>query len=175
MKVKSTNRKLSEIALRIREMREISGYSVEDMAGKIDVSVDEYLVYETGEVDFPFTFLHKCANIFGIEITDLLEGHSPRLRSYTVTRKGEGQLTAKEEGINITNLAPLFVKKIAEPYRVKYEYSEEQQDKPIHLATHSGQEFDFVLSGKLLVQVGNHKELLEEGDSIYYDSSTLTE
>ena len=153
-------------------MREISGYSVEDMAGKIDVSVDEYLVYETGEVDFPFTFLHKCANIFGIEITDLLEGHSPRLRSYTVTRKGEGQLTAKEEGINITNLAPLFVKKIAEPYRVKYEYSEEQQDKPIHLATHSGQEFDFVLSGKLLVQVGNHKELLEEGDSIYYDSST---
>ena len=153
-------------------MREISGFSIEDMAKQVDVTAEEYAIYETGTVDFPFTFLHKCAAVFGIEITDILEGHSPRLRSYTVTRKGDGQLTAKEDGINITNLAPMFVKKIAEPYRVKYEYSEEQQGKPIHLATHSGQEFDFVLSGKLLVQVGMHKELLEQGDCIYYDSST---
>ena len=172
MQVRKTDKKLTEIALRIREMREISGFSAEDMAKQVDVTAEEYAVYETGTVDFPFTFLHKCAAVFGIEITDILEGHSPRLRSYTVTRKGDGQLTAKEDGINITNLAPLFVKKIAEPYRVKYEYSEEQQDKPIHLTTHSGQEFDFVLSGKLMVQVGMHKELLEEGDCIYYDSST---
>ena len=172
MNVKQTDNKLNEIALRIKEMREISGYSVEDMAERVNVTSDEYLLYETGTIDFPFTFLHKCATVFGIEITDLLEGYSSRLRSYTVTRKGEGMLTAKEDGINITNLAPLFVKKIAEPYRVKYEYSEDQQNKPIHLTTHSGQEFDLVLSGKLMVQVGQHKELLEEGDSIYYDSST---
>ena len=172
MNVQQTEKKLGEIALRIKEMREISGYSVEDMAAKTDITAEAYAVYETGTIDFPFTFLHKCATVFGIEITDLLEGHSSRLRSYTVTRKGEGMLTAKEDGINITNLAPLFVKKIAEPYRVKYEYSEEQQNKPIHLATHSGQEFDLVLSGKLMVQVGQHRELLEEGDSIYYDSST---
>jgi len=172
MKVQTTDRKLNEIALRIRELREIIGYSFEDMAEKTDTTVETYTVYETGTVDFPFTFLHKCATVLGVEITDLLEGHSSRLRSYTVTRKGEGMLTAKEDGINITNLAPLFVKKIAEPYRVKYEYSEEQQNKPIHLVTHSGQEFDFVLKGKLLIQVGNNKEMLEAGDSIYYDSST---
>ena len=172
MQVKTADNKLIEIALRIREMREIIGLSEEEMAVRTDTTPEEYRVYESGTVDFPFTFLHKCAMVFGIELTDLLEGHSPRLRSYTLTRRGDGQLTAKEKGINITNLAPLFLKKIAEPYRVKYEYSEEQQNKPIHLTTHSGQEFDLVLSGKLKVQIGNHIEYMEEGDSIYYDSST---
>ncbi|MCI9166567.1 MAG: AMP-binding protein [Oscillospiraceae bacterium] len=43
---------------------------------------------------------------------------------------------------------------------------------PIHLTTHSGQEFDIVLSGQLKVQVGEHTEILEEGDSILYNSST---
>ena len=27
-----------------------------------------------GTVDFPFTFMHKCALAFGVELTDLLEG-----------------------------------------------------------------------------------------------------
>ena len=164
--------KLIEVALRIREMREIVGISVNEMAEKTGVTVDEYEQYEAGKLDFPFTFIHKCALAFGIGITDLLEGQSAHLSSYTVTRKGEGQDTAKENGIEIQNLAPLFRKKIAEPYWVKYEFQHDQQDKPIHLTTHSGQEFDFIMSGRLKVQVGDHIEYLSEGDSIYYNSST---
>lgn len=164
--------KLKEVALRIKEMREICGISEEDMARKTEVSVDEYRRYEAGEQDFPFTFIHKCSLAFGIGITDLMEGQSAHLSSYTVTRKGEGQETAKEDGIMIQNLAPLFRKKIAEPYWVKYEFNPELQNKPIHLTKHSGQEFDFVMSGKLKVQVGDNIEVLNEGDSIYYNSST---
>ena len=162
---------LKEIAFRIREMREIMGYSEQEMATRTEVTVDDYLGYERGERDLPFTFIHKCALAFGIEITNLLEGHSARLTSYTLTRKGQGQQTAKEDGIMIENLAPRFKNKIAEPYWVRYEYSEEQQNKPLHLIRHSGQEFDLVLSGSLLVQVGENQEILHEGDSIYYNSS----
>ncbi len=164
--------KLLEVSLRIKEMREIFGFSREQMAEKTEVSLDEYMEYESGKKDFPFTFIHKCALAFGIGITDILEGTSAKLSSYTITRRGKGQQTAKEEGINIQNLAPLFRKKIAEPYWVKYEFSEELQNKPIHLTKHSGQEFDFILKGKLKVQVGDNVEYLEEGDSIYYNSST---
>ena len=164
--------KLKEVAVRIREMRDISGFSVAEMAKKTEVTEEEYLAFENGENDFPFTFIHKCALAFGIGITDLLEGQSAHLSSYTVTRRGEGQETAKEDGIEIKNLAPFFRKKIAEPYWVRYEYSEELQDKPIHLTKHSGQEFDLVMQGQLKVQVGDHVELLSEGDSIYYNSST---
>ncbi|MBQ9354154.1 MAG: AMP-binding protein [Clostridia bacterium] len=168
----SSENKLKEIAFRIKEMREITGISVEDMAKKTEVTVDEYKKYECGELDFPFTFIHKCSQVFGIGITDLLEGESAHLSSYTVTRKGMGQQTAKESGIEIQNLAPFFDKKIAEPYWVRYSYDASLQDKPIHLTKHSGQEFDLVLSGKLKVQIGDHIEMLEEGDSIYYKSST---
>ncbi|MBQ6268292.1 MAG: AMP-binding protein [Clostridia bacterium] len=163
---------LQEIAKRIRAMREILGYSEAVMAEKTEVSVEEYQAYEACAADLPFTFLHKCALAFGIELTELLEGHNALLTSYTVTRKGHGHQAAREDGISIQNLAPKFRHKLAEPYWVRYEYSDEQQNKPIHLTKHSGQEFDLVLSGALLVQVGNNKELLHEGDSIYYNSST---
>ena len=168
----SSKNKLKEIAFRIKEMREITGISIEEMAKKTEVTIDEYKEYEAGKLDFPFTFIHKCSQVFGIGITDLLEGESAHLSSYTVTRKGCGQPTAKESGIEIQNLAPFFDKKIAEPYWVRYSYDASLQDKPIHLTKHSGQEFDLVLSGKLKVQIGEHTEVLNEGDSIYYNSST---
>ncbi len=163
--------KLLVIARRIQEMREISGYSIAKMAKLTDVTEAEYARYEAGGADFPFTFIHKCALAFGLEITDILEGQSAHLSSYTVTRRGQGQETAREDGIEIRNLAPLFRRKLAEPYWVRYEYSEEQQNRPIHLTTHSGQEFDIVMQGQLKIQVGDHVEILNEGDSIYYNSA----
>ena len=164
--------KLTEVARRIREMRDIFAFSEEEMAKRAEITVEEYRAFESGTRDFPFTFLHKCALAFDIGITDLLEGQSAHLSSYTVTRKGQGQETAKEDGISIQNLAPMFRKKLAEPYWVKYEYNADQQNRPIHLTKHSGQEFDFVMSGRLKVQIGDHVEYLGEGDSIYYNSST---
>ena len=172
MDTNAASLRLSEIASRIKEMRDIIGYSVEEMAKKTEVTLEQYLEYEGGKADIPFSFIHKCSLEFDVELTELLEGKSARLSRYTVTRKGMGQATAKEDGIDIRNLAPKFRNKIAEPYYVKYEYSAQNENKPLQLATHSGQEFDLVLEGKLKVQIGNHTEILEEGDSIYYDSST---
>jgi len=163
---------LSEIAERIKEMRDIMGWTIEDLAEKTEFSVEDCIAYEGGQTDIPFSFIHKCALAFDVEMMELLEGRSARLSSYTVTRKGAGQKTVQDDGIDISNLAPKFRNKIAEPYWVRYEYDPLQQNKPIHLATHSGQEFDLVLSGRLKVQIGSHIEFLSEGDSIYYDSST---
>ena len=168
----NTTNKLYEVAQRIKEMRDICGFSVEEMAEKTEVSVEQYNIYEAGKVDLPFTFVHKCALAFDIGLTDLLEGHSAVLTSYTVTRKGKGQTTASENGIEIKNLAPKFRKRLSDPYMVRYEYSAELENQPIHTTTHAGQEFDLVISGKLKVRIGNHEEILEEGDSIYYNSST---
>ncbi|MBO5929600.1 MAG: AMP-binding protein [Clostridia bacterium] len=167
----STN-KLHEVACRIREMREIDNITAEEMAEKTEVSLANYLEYESGTKNMPFSFIHKCSLAFGIGITDLMEGQSAHLSSYTITRKGEGQHTAKENGIEIKNLAPLFRKKIAEPFWVKYDFDEKLQNEPIALATHSGQEFDLIMSGRLKVQIGDHVEYLSEGDSIYYNSAT---
>ncbi|MGM9562623.1 MAG: AMP-binding protein [Faecousia sp.] len=168
----STATQLQEIALRIREMREILGYSMQKMADLTEVPEEVYRTYETGTVDLPFTFMHKCAKVFGLEITDLLEGHSAKLSGYTVTRRGKGLVTASEDGITIQDMAPMFRKKLATPYWVTYQYSEELQNLPIHTTTHTGQEFDLVIKGAMRIKVGDHEEVLREGDSIFYKSST---
>jgi len=172
MNPKNTMMQLSEIATRIKEMREIMGWSIAELAEKVDFSEERCTTYESGMIDIPFSFIHKCALAFDVEMTELLEGRAAFLSNYTVTRKGAGQKTAQEDGIDIANLAPKFRNKIAEPYWVRYEYDASQENKPIHLATHSGQEFDLVISGRLKIQLGQHVEYLDEGDSIYYDSST---
>ena len=172
MKNQSSTNQLMEVASRIRDMREIVGYSVQEMAEKLEMGEDGYSLYETGSVDLPFTFIHKCAQIFGVEITVLLEGHSAKLSGYTVTRKSKGLVTASEDGITIQDLAPMFRKKLATPYWVTYEYAQELQDQPIHTTTHDGQEFDLVLKGSMRIKVGEHEEVLREGDSIFYNSST---
>ena len=166
------NTQLMDVASRIRDMREILGYSTQFMAESTEVSEEQYRLYETGTVDLPFTFIHKCAKIFGVEITVLLEGRSAKLSGYTVTRRGKGLVTASEEGITIQDMAPMFRKKLATPYWVTYRYSEELQEKPIHTTTHAGQEFNLVIRGAMRIRVGNHEETLHEGDSIFYKSST---
>ena len=163
---------VKRIAMRIRELREILGFSIPDMALATDLSEEVYISYESGEVDLPFSFMHKCAKAFGIEITDILEGDSARLTGYTVTRKGGALTTASEDGITIQDMAPLFRQKLATPYWVTYQYSEELQKLPIATVTHAGQEFDLVIKGSMRIRIGEREEILHEGDSIFFKSST---
>ncbi len=164
--------KIKEMAGRIKELREIEGLSIEEMAQKTAVSVEEYTACEKGESDLNFAFIYRCALAFNVDVTDIIEGYSPKLKSYTVTRKGEGQRIEKAHGMTYYNLAYAFKNRIAEPLYVESVYSEEAQYKDIELTTHAGQECDLVISGHLKVQVGEHKVVLGPGDSIYYDSST---
>ena len=163
---------LIEMAARIREMREIIGYSVEQMAEKTEVSVEDYKAVEAGKLDPTFNFLHQCAITFGVDINALLKGHSAHLSGYEVTRAGQGPLTAHETHMDIRNQAAMFQNRLGTPYWVTYKYDPALMDKPISTTTHAGQEFDIVLKGSMKIRVGEHIEELHEGDSIYYRSST---
>ncbi len=168
----ATTNALQEVAERIRELRILSGYTEEQMSEYTGVSLAEYRVCEAGETDLPFTFIHKCALTFGVEIMELMAGDAPRLTSYAVTRRGTGPVTAQEPGIEIRAIAPLFKNRKAEPYWCRYVYSEEDQDRPIQQVTHEGQEFDLILEGRMKIKIGEHTETLGPGDSIFYNSST---
>ena len=164
--------KIKEMAGRIRELREIEGLTIEEMAGKTAVSPEEYLLCEGGHADLNFAFIYRCALALGVNVTDIIEGYSPKLKSYTVTRAGHGQEIADAHGMTYYNLAYAFQNRIAEPLYVRSRYDEAAQHKDIELTTHAGQECDLVIEGHLAVQVGEHREVLGPGDSIYYDSGT---
>lgn len=162
--------RLNEIAQRIKTMREIMELSPEEMAKEVGVSSQEYYSYEAGEKDFTFTFLYNCAQRFGIDIIELLTGETPRLSFYSIVRKGCGLAMERREGFSYEHLAYRFQDKIAETFLVTAPYKEEEQDKPIQLSRHEGQEFDYILKGQLKVQMEDHIEYLNAGDAIYYDS-----
>ncbi len=163
---------LKEVAQRIKELREAKGYSQEELALLTDVTLDDYVLLEQGETDFTFTFIYKCAKACNVEVVEILEGTSSTLTSYAVTRKGEGSKIVRKKGFVYNNLAPKFKNKLAEPFLVEAPFIPEEQSAPIKLSSHKGQEIDIIVSGTLKVQVGSHIEVLNEGDSIFYDSST---
>ena len=162
--------KILEMAGRIRDLREISRFTPEEMAQKTGTTTEEYLLCEEGKSDLNFAFLYRCASAFGVDVTDIIEGESPKLSTYTLTRFGEGQKIEQAHEMIYYNMAAGFKNRIADPLYVINKYSDEAFNSPIELTTHVGQEFDLVIRGSLKVQVGDHTEILYEGDSIYYDS-----
>ncbi len=162
---------LKEIGERIKEMREISGKTIADMAKVAGITESEFFELEEGRLDPPFTVLHRCAVALNIDVIALVEGHTAKLSGHIITRKGEGLTVTDEQGIRLQNMAAMFKNRLATPYYVTYQYDESAQDKPIHLTTHAGQEFDLVLEGSIKLQIGNHVEILHEGDSAFYQSS----
>ena len=164
--------KIKEMASRIKELREIEGYTTYEMAAKTDVTNEEYVLCESGEHDLNFAFIYRCALALNVDATDIIDGHSPTLKSFTVTRAGQGQEIANAHGMTYYNIAYAFQNRIAEPLYVRSKYDEEAQHRDIELTTHKGQELDIVIEGQLLVQVGEHRTTLGPGDSIYFDSST---
>ena len=164
--------KIQETANRIRELREISGISVEEMAQRTGVSVEEYIACESGSRNMSIAFLYRCVLIFGVDMGDLLEGRSPKLRTYALTRKGEGQRIEEAHHMVGYNLAADFRNRIALPLYMEIKYRQGAEQEPIELVTHEGQECDIVIRGAMKIQIGGRTEILHAGDTIYYDSGT---
>ncbi len=164
----TNNEQLNDVALRLRNVREVLGLTEEFMAQNTDTTIEEYKAYEAGERDFDFTFIYKCAKCFNLDPTDLLKGTSPTLTSYEVTRCGGGLPITRKEGYEYKNMASMFKNKTAEPYHVIIPYLEDGGHK--EGSAHKGQELDIVIRGKLQITVGENTEVLTAGDSIYYNS-----
>ena len=164
--------RLEEIAGRIKELREIEGMSIQDMAAATGVSVEEYTDCENGRSDLNFAFLYRCAIALKVDVTDFIEGASPTLSSYTITRNGAGQRIQRAHGMIYYSLAHSFKNRATEPLRVTAVYDPALEEKEIEVTSHAGQECDIVLSGSMKIRIGDRIETLNEGDTIYYDSST---
>jgi transcriptional regulator with XRE-family HTH domain len=161
--------KIIEIASRLSELRELSDIGLEAMAEKLGISVDTYKQYDSGESDIPASMLFEISQILNVDLGLLLTGEEPRMHIFAVNRKGKGTEVERRADYNYQNLASNFVHKKAEPFIVSVD--PRSDDNPPSMNSHPGQEFDYVISGKLKVWIHDNEIILEEGDSIYFDSS----
>lgn len=164
--------KLKQIAERIKESRAVCEKTTAQMAEIIGITERQYIEYEAGESDFSFTFLYKCAKIFGVDVHDLLTGENAKLSSYEIVRNGDGFPLARRKGFSYNHLAVNFKEKLTEPFLVSAPYEDGNETVAFHLSSHRGTEFDYVLSGTLRVKIGDNEEILQKGDSVYYNSET---
>ncbi len=165
------NYSIKEVAERLRGLREILNISTDEICERTGTPKADYELIEKGEKDFSVTFIYKCAEILGVDIIELLTGENPKLKRYSVVRKGTGLPVKRREGFEYQHLAYLFKDKKIEPFLVIAPYSEEEQDKPVSLSVHAGQEFDYIISGSLKLSIDGKEKILSAGDSIIYDSS----
>jgi len=162
------NEQIQQIATRIKELREISEISVERFAKELGVESELLLSYESGNTDIPVGFLYKVAHFMGMELSSLLRGDEPKLHVYTVVRKGKGLNVDRRKQYKYENLAYNFIQKKAEPFVVIVDPVTSNSN--IEFNSHPGQEFNYVLEGTLMIIVDGHEVVLNEGDSIYFDS-----
>ena len=157
---------LKQIAARLAEIREDCDMTPEQVAAELGITPQSYLQYETAKADIPVSRLYEMARIFNVEFTELLTGTSPKLHSYCLVRAGEGVNVERYEGYTFQSLAYNFVQKKIEPLLVTVE---PEENKKMILVTHPGQEFNYVLEGKIKIILGAVTLEMSAGDSIYFD------
>lgn len=159
---------IRQLALRIKELREIAGLPVEELAKEFHVEPAAYRRYESGETDIPVSILFNLSRKFNVDLTEILTGGSPHLREYFLVRKGAGMPVERRKEYQYQSLASNYVNKKAEPFLVTV--PPEPENAPFPLNSHPGQEFNYVISGSLKLVINKHELLLNEGDSLFFDS-----
>lgn len=157
---------LAQIPGRIKELREIMEISAMDMAHDIQTSLETYLQYESGAMDIPISALYKIAARLGVDATVLLTGEDPRMDTASVCRAGKGVKVERFPGYEFSSLAYNFRGRTIEPLLVYLDPA-----KAADPVSHSGQEFNYVVEGRVKVTVGQKDYPLDSGDSIYFDAT----
>lgn len=156
---------LRQISSRIRELRDILGISTASMAKSVDVSEETYLDYEAGKLDIPISVLYKIASELGADMTVLLTGEAPRMNTHCIVRAGHGVDIERYPGYHYSSIAYNFIGREMEPLLVTIE----PDNDPPAMVMHGGQEFNYVLEGKIRISLGKNTYELSAGDCIYFD------
>ena len=158
---------LADIGRRLSALRNIAGISPETFCEKTGVSKQELYEYESGRRDFSFSFLYNAARVLGVDVIDLLSGDSPRLSDWCLVRKNEGYAIDRRAAYQYSHLAFTFRDKKAEPFLVTVEPKDEM---PV-LHSHEGQEFNWMVDGRMRFFISNSTFDLGPGDSVYFNAS----
>ena len=161
------NEQITQVAARIKELREIFGYDTKTIAGKLGVTEEVYLNYEVSGADIPISVIYNLAHIYRVDMTEILSGTSPKLNTISIVRKGEGIKVERFEGYIYENIAYKFMHRRMEPMIVLLEPS--ASDEKPKLVAHKGQEMNYCLEGEMIVYYDESEIYLQEGDCVYFD------
>ncbi|GAG05769.1 unnamed protein product, partial [marine sediment metagenome] len=127
---------------------------------------------EEGAVTPPLGTVIRLAKALEMKMGYFISGEENK--AYTIVRRDDRRVVArydskkgKHYGYEYESLAPHKKDRHMEPFLVTLEPAETEEER----STHDGQEFIFVLRGRMEVRLEREIHILEPGDAIYYDST----
>lgn len=157
---------------RVREAREKRGLSIEDISQRTDIPVGVLEEIEEETLAPPLGTVIKLAKALEMKMGYFISGKEDR--PYTIVRMNDRKVISrydskkgKHYGYEFESLAPHKKDRHMEPFLVTLEPVDTEEER----STHDGQEFIYVLEGRMEVRLGEEIHILEPGDSIYYDST----
>ena len=160
---------IKQIGERLKGLRDALDLSMQDVADTCGITLEKYEMIERGEVDITISNIMKIAKKYGVSADALMFAEEPKMHSYYVVRKGHGMSVERTKAYQYQSLTSGFQKRNADVFIVTVE--PKPNAHKIYKNTHDGQEFNYILEGTMKLIVGDKTIILEEGDSIYFDST----
>ncbi len=166
----ATNQQIGEKISGIRKLKKIE---IEDLAEKAGLSAAQLNVIESGVSIPSLGVLIKITRALGIRMGSLLDDaikDGPaiiRSDEYMSTISFSTSETDNKEHLTFHSLAPNKAGRHMEPFVI--DLVPNGKALPAK-SSHEGEEFIYILDGKVTVYYGNEIIELEKGDSIYLDS-----
>jgi transcriptional regulator with XRE-family HTH domain len=157
---------------RIRKLRELKKLSPGDISQRTGISERMLESIEADATAPPLGTLIKLARALEMKMGYLLTTAEPR--PFVITRKDERKPVSRHAaeqqrkyGYSYLSLSPGMRDRNMEPFLVTLSPAAEEMPG----SAHEGEEFIYVLEGETEVIIGQHREVLYPGDTIYYHSS----
>jgi len=157
----------------VRAFRESMGLTVQQFAERTGFSAALLAQIENRMVSPSLGTLVKIANTFGTTVSSFIGGKVER--EFSIVRKEDrttvSRVGLKEGGKSTYTYESLGAGKAGrkmEPFLVRLQ---PLSGPSTTRSAHDGEEFLYVLSGKVTVRLGNLSDVLKEGDCIYYNST----
>jgi transcriptional regulator with XRE-family HTH domain len=149
-------------ALRLRQQRTLG-----DVAKRCGFTISLLSKIESGKTTPPVATLAKIASALGISLGNLLEDDRDAATVLTTaSRRNAGVATRTDKGYEFYLLAAERANKIMQPLIF---VAERGRIKPGAMA-HCGEEFVYILEGRMRYRVGGTTYTLGPGDSLYFSS-----
>ncbi len=155
-----------EIGTNIRKIIESENIDIDFLLKQINLSEDEFRTILSNEVKPSVSLLLKLSRALNKDVSILIYGNEFKPRKAVATRRDERIPVRRRRGYDYESLAPFFSGRSMEPLLVEVRRDEKQE-----FSSHKGEEFHYVMSGKIRTIVGDEEFILEDGDTLYFDSS----
>lgn len=146
----------------LRELREQAGLGLVDVAKKCGVSKSFLSLVETGQSDLSVNRFLRICEFYGVKPSAVLQGEA----AGSITGEAP-HFFSPSEGSEIISLRPPGAGSALLPALTVYSPGARTEE-----FSHAGEEFVFVIEGRIRLVLDGRKIMLKERDSYYFSAET---